>query len=138
MQRGDQGGTADDAATTVSDGKKAKEQDLGRLFGDDGDMMDEHERREKEKSALEILQEQAKKKELKPVDHSKIDYKPFRKKLYIVPRALANLSEKEIAAQREDLEIKVRGKGIMSITLCCLFECVHVICPPAYHCDHLL
>jgi ribosomal silencing factor RsfS len=54
---------------------------------------------------------QVKKKELKAVDHASIDYIPFRKKLYIVPRALAALSEKEVQAVRDSLEIKVRGKG---------------------------
>ena len=107
-----------DTASTISDDKKkSKEQDLGRLFGGDGDMMDEDERRDKEKSALEILQEQAKKKELKPVDHSKIEYKPFRKKLYIIPRALALLPEKEVAVLRDNLEIKVRGKGGLLLLL---------------------
>ena len=57
------------------------------------------------------MEDSKKGKELKPVDHSKIEYLSFRKNLYIVPRALARLTEAEINERREDLSIKVRGKG---------------------------
>lgn len=56
-------------------------------------------------------QEAAKKKELKPVDHSKTAYIDFRRNLYIMPRALAQLSPEEVADRRAALEIRVRGKG---------------------------
>lgn len=36
-----------------------------------------------------------KKKELKPVDHSKISYIDVRKNLYIIPKALASASEEK-------------------------------------------
>lgn len=36
-----------------------------------------------------------KKKELKPVDHSKISYLDVRKNLYIIPKSLANVSEEQ-------------------------------------------
>ena len=85
---------------------------LGRIFEEDGDIEEEGAQQGgPQKSALELLQEQAKKKELKPVDHASIEYLPIRKKLYIVPRALHQLPEKEVAARRDALEIKVRGKG---------------------------
>lgn len=45
---------------------------------------------------LQILQESMKKKELKPVDHSKISYIDVRKNLYIIPKALASLPEDEV------------------------------------------
>ena len=41
------------------------------------------------------------------VDHSKVQYAAFRKNLYIVPRALARLTDEEVADRREDLQIKV-------------------------------
>lgn len=81
-----------------------------RMFGSDGDIMEEAERAAKQKTSLELLQEQLKKKELKAVDHSTVEYRAFRKKLYIIPRVL-NLPDKEVQARRAALEIKVRGKG---------------------------
>jgi hypothetical protein len=90
--------------------EKGKEQ-LGRVFAGEGDVMDFEDIEEKKKSALEILEESKKGKELKPVDHKSIEYIPFRKNLYIVPRALSKLTEAEQLEKREDLQIKVRGKG---------------------------
>lgn len=64
---------------------------------------------------MEMLQEAIKKKELPPVDHTIVDYLKVRKNLYVVPRALADLTkpgrEPELALKREELGIKVRGKG---------------------------
>ena len=44
------------------------------------------------------------------MDHSTIEYQPFRKNLYIVPRAIANLTPEQVAERREVLTVKVRGK----------------------------
>ena len=90
---------------------KKKEPELGRIFSGDGDMVEEYELEGKRRSALEILEEAKKGKMLKEVDHSKIDYLPFRKNLYIMPRALSRLSEHDVLEKREDLQIKVRGKA---------------------------
>lgn len=94
---------------TVRD--KTREDEFGRLFADEGDVQDEEAIEETKKSALELLEDKQKGKELKTVDHSKIEYMPFRKNLYIVPRALGRLTEKEIWEKREELHINVRGKG---------------------------
>lgn len=94
----------DDAA------EKSKEQ-LGRVFAGEGDVMDEKDVEEKKKSALEILEDSKKGKELKPVDHKSVEYIPFRKNLYIVPRVLSKLTEENLVEKRDDLQIKVRGKG---------------------------
>ena len=61
--------------------------------------------------ALQVLAELNKKKELKSVDHSKVEYIDFKKNLYIVPRILANLSSDEVANLRGKLKVKVRGHG---------------------------
>ncbi|KAL7563410.1 hypothetical protein ACA910_016507 [Epithemia clementina (nom. ined.)] len=61
--------------------------------------------------ALTVLAELNKKKELKAVDHSKIDYLPFQKNLYIVPRSLANLNNDEVISRRAKLRVRVRGQG---------------------------
>ena len=91
---------------------KKKERELGRVFETDGDVMEDGDLYgEKEKSALEILEEKKRGKEIHQIDHSKVDYLPFRKNLYIVPRALSRLTEEENNERREDLQIKVRGKG---------------------------
>jgi hypothetical protein len=90
--------------------------EFGRIYNDaEGGVMEEAERNldaaMAAPDALEVLAELNKKKELKAVDHSKVDYIPFKKNLYIVPRALANLSNDDIADRRAKLKVKVRGKG---------------------------
>jgi ATP-dependent RNA helicase DDX46/PRP5 len=99
-------GAADPTAKKTEDGSA-----LGRIFSSDGDMVEEHELGGKRRSALEILEEAKKGKMLKEVDHTKVQYIPFRKNLYIVPRALSRLTEAEVIEKREDLQIKVRGKA---------------------------
>lgn len=84
---------------------------LNWISSDDGDVIDDFEIEQKKKTALEMLDEAKKGKELKPVDHSSIEYLPFRKNLFIVPRALGKLNDEQIKAKRDDLQIKVRGKG---------------------------
>jgi hypothetical protein len=90
--------------------------DLGRLYNDaEGGIMEEAERNldaaMAEPDALQVLAELNKKKELKSVDHSSIDYVPFKKNLYIVPRNLAGLSNDEVLDLRAKLKVKVRGHG---------------------------
>ena len=90
---------------------------IGRLFNDfDGDGVMEEAKRtldvlNAEPDALQVLAELNKKKELKAVDHSKMDYLKVRKNLYIVPRALANLSSDDVADRRAKLKVRVRGVG---------------------------
>ncbi|CAM9438670.1 unnamed protein product [Ectocarpus fasciculatus] len=97
---------------------RRKEEKLGRVFAGEGDIMEEYERDKVEQDALQqLLQDSMKKKELKPVDHSKISYISLRKNLYIIPKALAVASEEKKENDRLELEIKVRGKG----------------CPPVLH-----
>ena len=91
--------------------KSDNDGELGRVFAGEGDMIEESEVEAKKKSALDILEEQRRGKELRPVDHSSIDYIPFRKNLYTVPRVLANLSPDELRHKRDVLQLKVRGRG---------------------------
>ena len=90
-----------------------REEQLGRLFADEGDIGEEHEQRGQDKiDALALYKEgSGNKKELKPVNHATIDYLAIRKNLYIVPSSLAKLSSAEVAARREEMLIKIRGKG---------------------------
>jgi ATP-dependent RNA helicase DDX46/PRP5 len=84
---------------------------LGRIFAGEGDMIEESEVEAKKRSALDILEEQKRGKELRAVDHNAVQYDSFRKNLYIVPRILAALSADELRMKRDLLQLKVRGKG---------------------------
>ncbi|KAF1357016.1 hypothetical protein BDV97DRAFT_394881 [Delphinella strobiligena] len=54
-----------------------------------------------------------KKKEIPTVDHSKIEYEPFRKNFYTEPQELKDMSEEAVQALRFDLDgIKVQGKDV--------------------------
>ena len=90
--------------------------ETGRIYNDlDGGVMEEAERSlaalTAAPDALEVLAEMNKKKELRAVDHANVDYLPVRKNLYIVPRAVAQLTPEEVAQRRARLGVKVRGKG---------------------------
>lgn len=60
-------------------------------------------------SAIDLLKEKAKKKELPPVDHSKIDYQPFTKNFYVEAPSIQAMSKPLVELIRKDLEITVRG-----------------------------
>ena len=90
--------------------------ELGRLYNDvEGGVMEEAERNldaaMAAPDALTVLAELNKKKELKAVDHSKVDYIDFQKNLYVVPRSLASLSNDEVLNLRAKLKVRVRGHG---------------------------
>ncbi|VEU33632.1 unnamed protein product [Pseudo-nitzschia multistriata] len=90
--------------------------EIGRLYNDvEGGVMEEAERNlgaaMAAPDALQVLAELNKKKELKSVDHSMVDYIDFKKNLYIVPRALAKLNNDEVANLRGKLKVRVRGRG---------------------------
>jgi DEAD/DEAH box helicase len=96
--------------------ERSEAPELGRLYNDsEGGIMEEAERNldaaMAAPDALQVLAEINKKKELKSVDHSTVEYIPFRKNLYIVPRSLATLTNDEVVDLRSKLKIKVRGHG---------------------------
>jgi ATP-dependent RNA helicase DDX46/PRP5 len=102
------------AASSTSNqlGTGGKGGQVGRVFDAEDSMWEDSEMEEtKKKSALEILEEQKRGKELRAVDHTKIEYISFRKNLYIVPRVLSRLTEEQVKDKRDDLQIKVRGRG---------------------------
>ena len=55
---------------------------------------------QKELVQRDARREKMRRKELKAVDHAAVDYAPFRKRFYIVPREVAALSRAEVAAAR--------------------------------------
>lgn len=46
------------------------------------------------------------------VDHSNIEYQPFRKNFYIQVKDISNMTEQEVNTYRKELEIKVHGKDV--------------------------
>ena len=62
-------------------------------------------------NALQVLAELNKKKELKYVDHSSVEYMQVRKNLYTVPRDLTWLTDDDVEARRAKLGVRVRGRN---------------------------
>ncbi|KAK6146970.1 hypothetical protein DH2020_017882 [Rehmannia glutinosa] len=46
------------------------------------------------------------------VDHSKIDYAPFRKNFYIEAKEISRMTSEEVASYRKQLELKIHGKDV--------------------------
>jgi len=99
----------------------ASQPDIGRIYYSDVEsgVMEEAERtldvvNAASVDALEVLADLNKKKELKAVDHSILEYLPIRKNLYIVPRSVANLTDDQVVERRAKWKIRVRGKGAPS------------------------
>lgn len=82
---------------------------------------------------LAMAAKKVKRKELAAVDHSKIDYEPFRKDFYIEPAELRDMTQEEVDDLRNELDgIKIRGidcpKPIRKWTHCGLpAGCLEVI-----------
>lgn len=87
-------------------------EELGRIYqGHDEDIIGEVHPVADQRTALEILQEAQKKKEVRVVDHDKMEYPSFRKKFYIAPKEINDMTEANIEIQRMGGEMKVRGKN---------------------------
>ena len=62
------------------------------------------------------------------VDHSKIDYPPFRRNFYIEVQELQKMSEEDVAKYRKELDdIKVRPGLCMSVLPSSLAPSLHVL-----------
>ena len=61
------------------------------------------------------------------VDHSKIDYAPFRRNFYIEVQELQKMSEEDVAKYRKELDdIKVCHAALPR-------QCTHISAPPLQH-----
>ncbi|EGE00412.1 Pre-mRNA-processing ATP-dependent RNA helicase prp5 [Trichophyton tonsurans CBS 112818] len=82
------------------------------MFGDENDInMDPVEPEADDLFAL--ANKSKRKKDIPPVNHSKINYEPFRKNFYTEPVDLAGLTEAEVTNIRLELDgIKVRGVDV--------------------------
>ncbi|KAF9451634.1 P-loop containing nucleoside triphosphate hydrolase protein [Macrolepiota fuliginosa MF-IS2] len=90
---------------------------LDERMGDDGieeeveEAVDEIDATElNPEDILALAAKKVKKKELAMVDHSRINYEPFRKEFYVPPPDIANMTDDEAELLRLELDsIKIRG-----------------------------
>ncbi|KAJ6773343.1 DEAD-BOX ATP-DEPENDENT RNA HELICASE 42-LIKE [Salix purpurea] len=99
--------------------KKGSHKSLGRIIpGEDSDS--DHGDLENSEDPLEDEDDdefmkrvkKTKAEKLSIVDHSKIDYSPFRKNFYIEVKEVSRMTPDEVAAYRKLLELKIHGKDV--------------------------
>eukprot|EP01062_Namystynia_karyoxenos_P047219 TRINITY_DN3551_c1_g1_i2.p1 TRINITY_DN3551_c1_g1~~TRINITY_DN3551_c1_g1_i2.p1 ORF type:complete len:964 (+),score=391.17 TRINITY_DN3551_c1_g1_i2:74-2965(+) len=84
--------------------EKSKAKDFAQMDFDDKEFVERSYRVE----APEV-----KIKDLKPVDHSKIDYHPFRKDFYVPCAAVKALTPEQVKKRRQELDkIKIKGEDL--------------------------
>ncbi|KAL6658973.1 hypothetical protein ACP70R_003013 [Stipagrostis hirtigluma subsp. patula] len=108
------------AKEVVSNGdKKGPKRAMGRIMqGDDSDS--DYDDAEGDEAGLEDEDDEefmkrvkkTKAEKLAIVDHSKIDYQPFRKNFYIEVKDITKMTSEEVVAYRKELELKVHGKDV--------------------------
>ncbi|XP_062015496.1 DEAD-box ATP-dependent RNA helicase 42-like [Rosa rugosa] len=80
--------------------------DFGDLENDENVLEDEND----DEFIKRVKKTKAEK--LSLVDHSKIDYEPFRKNFYIEVKEISRMSPEEVGACRKELELKIHGKDV--------------------------
>ncbi|XP_004295131.1 PREDICTED: DEAD-box ATP-dependent RNA helicase 42-like [Fragaria vesca subsp. vesca] len=80
--------------------------DFGDIENDDNVLEDEND----DEFIKRVKKTKAEK--LSVVDHSKIDYEPFRKNFYIEVKEISKMSPEEVGACRKQLELKIHGKDV--------------------------
>jgi ATP-dependent RNA helicase DDX46/PRP5 len=79
------------------------------MFGNDG-AADDLQEVEATTDDILAMASKKKKRDIPTVDHSKVEYEPFRKNFYMEPGEIASMTDEEVADLRLELEgIKVRG-----------------------------
>ncbi|KAJ2701706.1 pre-mRNA processing RNA-helicase [Coemansia sp. IMI 203386] len=93
----------------LSNGKKTgSNSDTRLLIDDEGD--DDEKQANDADDLLALAAKRLKKKDLAPVDHSRMNYESFKKEFYIEPAELRSMTPEEVDMARVDLGgIKVRG-----------------------------
>ncbi|CAL1366082.1 unnamed protein product [Linum trigynum] len=99
--------------------KKGSNKSLGRIIqGEDSDSdygdIDNDEKASEDEDHEESMKrvKKTKAEKLSLVDHSKIDYKPFRKNFYIEVKEITRMTLEEVSAHRKELELKIHGKDV--------------------------
>ncbi|KAJ5562039.1 Helicase C-terminal [Penicillium sp. DV-2018c] len=108
-----QGAQPHKRTTGVTFAKKEKNQRPEAMFGDDEDVGFTAVGDEDAEDVLAMAASKKKKREIPDVDHTKIEYEPFRKQFYTEPSNLAEMTEEEVANLRLELDgIKIRGTNV--------------------------
>ncbi|CAM8969013.1 unnamed protein product [Rhodiola kirilowii] len=92
---------------------------IGRIIpgedsdGDYGDLEDDGNASEDEDDEEFMKRvKKTKAEKLTIVDHSKIDYPPFRKNFYIEVKEITRMTAEEVFAYRKELELKIHGRDV--------------------------
>ncbi|CAN0914383.1 DEAD-box ATP-dependent RNA helicase 42 [Linum grandiflorum] len=99
--------------------KKSSNKSLGRIIqGEDSDSdygdVDNDEKQSDDEDDEEFIKrvKKTKAEKLSLVDHTKIDYKPFRKNFYIEVKEISRMTPEEVSTYRRQLELKIHGKDV--------------------------
>jgi len=98
--------------------RKGSNKSIGRIIpGEESDSDyadDEVERDPLDEDDDEFMKrvKKTKAEKLSLVDHSKIDYEPFKKTFYIEVKEISKIAPEEAAAYRKQLELKIHGKDV--------------------------
>ncbi|KAK7405993.1 hypothetical protein VNO78_07606 [Psophocarpus tetragonolobus] len=98
--------------------RKGSNKSIGRIIpGEESDSDyadDEIERDPLDEDDDEFMKrvKKTKAEKLSLVDHSKIDYEPFKKNFYIEVKEISKMSPEEAALYRKQLELKIHGKDV--------------------------
>ncbi|KAF5740989.1 hypothetical protein HS088_TW11G01071 [Tripterygium wilfordii] len=99
--------------------KRGSNKSLGRIIpGEDSDTdygdleKDENNLEDEDDDEFMKRVKKTKVEKLSLVDHSKMDYKPFRRNFYIEVKELAKMTPEEVAVYRKELELKIHGKDV--------------------------
>ncbi|KAL4976755.1 hypothetical protein BDW66DRAFT_150717 [Aspergillus desertorum] len=104
---------AESAPSKKPGAKFSKAQEPEAIFGDEHDVGMTAVGEGDAEDFLAIASKAKKKKDIPTVDHTKVEYEPFRRKFYTEPSDLAQMSEEEAANLRLELDgIKVRGLDV--------------------------
>lgn len=99
--------------------RNGKSKSMGRIIpGDNSDSDYEDDENDEDPSEDEDDEEfmkrvkKTKVEKLSIVDHSKIEYPPFRKNFYIEVKEISRMTSEEVVAYRKQLELKIHGKDV--------------------------
>ncbi|KAL1819674.1 hypothetical protein DCAR_0415978 [Daucus carota subsp. sativus] len=87
-----------------------EDSDSGYSDADEEDMPVEDDDEDDDEFIKRVKKTKAEK--LSIVDHSKIDYIPFRKNFYIEVKEISRMTAEEVTAYRTQLELKIHGKDV--------------------------
>ncbi|KAG9456616.1 hypothetical protein H6P81_001124 [Aristolochia fimbriata] len=90
----------------------AKPTESGKKDLKDSQINGEQQRKDEDDDEFMKRVKKTKAEKLSIVDHSKIQYPPFRKNFYIEAKEISRMTSEEAAAYRKQLELKIHGKDV--------------------------